>query len=173
MLCLNQIVEILQTSDLIKVPIIQARRTIKNKPVYMDVRNYFVSPKSVELQQVLNNLNGMDIKTWVRTNIQYQSEQGEFWELPAEVLTLGHADCDGINILVANLLRASGIPYPNVMLAAVNTPQGAHMTCLWNRKVYDPIFPMVTEFPDSWELWFCWNAENCYIPKGKEEWIQD
>ena len=42
---------------------------------------------------------------WVCRNVNYKSDNGEFWEFPVETLTKKTADCDGTALLLASMLR--------------------------------------------------------------------
>jgi len=42
---------------------------------------------------------------YVCRNVSYKSDNGEFWELPVEVLTERVADCDGTALLLVSMLR--------------------------------------------------------------------
>jgi len=42
---------------------------------------------------------------YVCRNVSYKSDNGEFWELPVEVLTEKASDCDGTTLLLVSMLR--------------------------------------------------------------------
>jgi len=52
---------------------------------------------------------------FVRDNIIYISDPGEYFETPAEVLIGSGSDCDGMAILLASLMRSVGIETRFVM----------------------------------------------------------
>jgi len=42
---------------------------------------------------------------WTCRNIRYKSDNGEFWEMPVEVLAEKAADCEGTALLLTSMLR--------------------------------------------------------------------
>ena len=83
--------------------------------VFVEVRNPgdwyalrdFINPMDPKVQQVYHQV-GSDtwaLLDWVCRNITYRSDNGEWWEFPAETISRQYADCEGTSILLASLLR--------------------------------------------------------------------
>jgi len=83
--------------------------------VFVEVRNPgewyalrdFINPMDPRVQQVYHQV-GPDpwaLLDWVCRNITYRSDNGEWWEFPAETISRKYADCEGTSILLASLLR--------------------------------------------------------------------
>lgn len=83
--------------------------------VFVEVRNPgewyalrdFINPMDPRVQQVYHQV-GPDpwaLLDWVCRNITYRSDNGEWWEFPAETISRKYADCEGSSILLASLLR--------------------------------------------------------------------
>ena len=95
-----------------------------NKPLRVDVRNFF-TPYDSELKKIVNKLDleksdndhkALKCLIWVIDNINYLSDKRnyclvEYWEYPYEVINYELSDCEGMSILLANLMLISGIPY--------------------------------------------------------------
>ena len=106
-------------------PIFYSGRVLpnSNKRIKADVRDFFTLNdqtlkdivKSLSQSNKTDNLRARACLKWVIENVGYISDKKQFnlpeyWEFPFEVLTTMKNDCDGMNLLLANLLLVSGIP---------------------------------------------------------------
>ncbi|MBA7616246.1 hypothetical protein ES703_23542 [subsurface metagenome] len=68
------------------------------------------------------------LRQWVATNINYVHDdashgENEYWQLPAETLSLGTGDCEDYAILLCTLLRAYGVPADEVYVGCGAFPE--------------------------------------------------
>lgn len=182
-----------------KVTITYEGRWLKNYgQMSLDVRDFFVNPNSSELQRIVSDWKGKSddekallCQKWVFSNIKYVSDKSqfgleEFWEFPYETLHTKRGDCDDLNILLANLMLASGIPYWKIRLAAANVYDkngnfmGGHCFCTYfvesknywvaHDTTYYPDLRPVADRPDykdsilygKGKVWFSWNMKYAF-----------
>ena len=81
---------------------------------------FYITPNDPTVQQTLNNIvsnplipDWLEIRDWVADNIEYVSDTithgvSEYWQLPAETLSLKTGDCEDFSILLCSLYRAIG-----------------------------------------------------------------
>jgi hypothetical protein len=164
-----------------------------------DVREFFVNPDAGELQQIVRTIKNAhpDIKTnddfaywaeqWVTKNIGYQYDQvewgiSEYWEFPFEVIYKKAADCEGMAILLANLMLAGGVPYWRTRINAGDVRYGqgtaGHSWVNYCREIdnrfinCDPAYnPRNTPYKDRpyWKeetqylkIWFSFDSKHTY-----------
>lgn len=133
----------------------------------VDVRDFFTLNdenlnnivKVVTKPSMTDNQKALSCLKYIIQNIPYKSDstnygKNEFWEFPFEVLAKKSCDCEGMSILLANLLLISGIPSWKVRI-----------NCGW---VFEPIskkevgHAYVTFFDETTEKWVILDC--CYYP---------
>ena len=80
--------------------------SVRSPGEWHDIRD-FINPMDPSVQQVYHQVgpDTMALLDWVCRNITYRSDNGEWWEFPAETISRKYADCEGTSILLASLLR--------------------------------------------------------------------
>jgi len=179
-----------------KATILYTGREIPNIGVAaVDIRTFFTNNLAYELQKIDSTIGGSDDEKalsclkWVIENITYQSDFSlfgldEFWCFPYEVLLTRRGDCDDGAILLANLMRACGIPYWKIRLTAGLVPEGGHAYVTYyvaSRDwwvaldwCYYPNLDPVGVRPDYklspiyMEVWFSWNSRYAFAKGVKE-----
>jgi hypothetical protein len=163
----------------------------------IDVRNFFVNPFAEEFQKIVSPFQklphddqALALQLWVIENIYYEMDKGrfgldEFWAYPSEVLTVKTGDCEDGAILLANLLRACGVPYWKIRLTAGMTPLGAHayvtyfcektnhwVALDWCYQLDLRAIDQRPDYKDSpiyGEVWFSWNRRYAFSKGVKAE----
>lgn len=81
---------------------------------------FYITPNDSTVQQTLNSIvanplipDWIEIRDWVANNVEYVSDTlshgvPEYWQLPAETLSLRTGDCEDFSILLCSLYRAIG-----------------------------------------------------------------
>lgn len=81
---------------------------------------FYITPNNPTVQQTLNNIvenplipDWIEIRDWVANEIEYVNDTithgvSEYWQLPAETLSLRTGDCEDFSILLCSLYRAIG-----------------------------------------------------------------
>lgn len=130
----------------------------------LDIRNFFVNPKCQELQEIVKNRRfAYHILSWVNECIKSKPDKTEFWQLPFETLAKRTGDCEDKAILLANLLRASGIEDWRVRLNVGMTSAGAHAWVSY----FDGQNWVSLDFISCRyeEVWFSWHAQKAFTKK--------
>ena len=84
---------------------------------------------------------------WVCRNVNYKSDNGEFWEFPIETLAEKAADCDGTALLLASMLRRY-YP-PDRVYAVVGSYRGyGHMWVELDGKILETTYTSAHTVPD-------------------------
>jgi len=132
----------------------------------LDIRNFFVNPKCQELQFV-KNMGITQIHAWVNGIIKSKLDKNEYWQLPFETLAKRTGDCEDKAILLANLLRASGVEDWRVRLNAGMTNAGAHVwVTYFDGQKWIPLDFIACEYG---EVWFSWHAQKAFTKKENIE----
>jgi len=181
-------------------PIIYKAREDK---ISFDVRN-FITFEDCILQDILkkNKLIEMgneektiwNIMRWVQENIKYISDSSQFgfnehWDFPAEVLSRGKADCEGMTHLIVSLVENAGIPKYKIKACCgyVNYKDGkkagGHSYPIYLRQDgewidLDPCFYASSQLIAEripvknnkiyGEIWFTFNSEKAWSQKSTE-----
>ena len=123
---------------------------------------------------------------WVRNNNTYKSEEREHWQFAYETIERKAGDCDDINILLANMLLMSGIPYWRVRINVGMVKDGGHLFVTYLREsdnewyVLDAVyyFSECVEYKKKWkdaekyiEIWASFNKLYMYgdLPKDDND----
>lgn len=81
---------------------------------------FYITPNDPTVQQTLNNIvknrfipDWIEIRDWVGKKIEYVSDTishgvSDYWQLPAETLSLRTGDCEDLSILLCSFYRAIG-----------------------------------------------------------------
>jgi len=72
---------------------------------------------------IMTNNIAYTLWDWVCKNVQYRSDNGEYWFFPEETLREMAEDCDGSSILLASMLRQAGYT-PDRVYAVVGSYRG-------------------------------------------------
>jgi hypothetical protein len=82
--------------------------------------------------------NEIDCMYWIYININYVSEEIEFFETPREVYYNRKSDCDGMSIFLMALLIKYNFEIPYLVLVDCNNNNSAdHAVVLCNDIIYD------------------------------------
>lgn len=84
---------------------------------------------------------------WVCRNVNYKSDNGEFWEFPVETLTEKAADCDGTALLLVSMLRR--FYPPDRVYAVVGSYRGyGHMWVELDGEILETTYTSARPVPD-------------------------
>lgn len=178
----DSFLEGLATRPLVRVgAVVQAKREVDGKLVNLDVRNFFTNPENQELKDVVDQFKALaepdrvrKLFEWVVANLTISPDPYENWSFPYETLWTKRGDCEDGAILLANLMRAAGVPYYSVMLNVAEIPGGMHVFVTYDGvRLLDWTRPQtfMQAVPPEWKLWYCWNAKHCYCKaEDVEKW---
>jgi hypothetical protein len=86
---------------------------------------------------------------YVCKNVSYRSDDGEWWEFPAETLAARQSDCDGSAILLCSLLR-NFYPPDRVYVVAGTYRRLGHAWVELDGEVLEPTYTYAHAVPDPW-----------------------
>lgn len=87
---------------------------------------------------------------WVCRNVNYRSDNGEYWETPDEVLAIRAGDCDGTALLLASLLRRHYSP--DRVYAAVGSYRGyGHMWVEFDGEILETTYNSARPVTDPYQ----------------------
>jgi len=101
-----------------------------------------------------------DAFNWVVAHLQYVREEKDYWQTPLETLTRLAGDCEDGAILLAALFRLIVKDPWKVFVYVFEKP--AHAVVVYDGRVYDWTNPSLTEIPEGWRLWYCFNHRRAY-----------
>jgi len=105
-----------------------------------------------------NDFNSL--REWVSTHVNYVYDQSvhgtnEYWQLPAETLSLGTGDCEDFAILLCTLLRAYGVPSDQVYVACAYSEGAEHGHAFLFERWYKGIWRAIEPQEGVWGV-FVW-----------------
>jgi len=154
-------------------PIFYNGRVLPNsqKRIRVDVRDFFTLQDET-LKSIANNATqgisddnskALALLKWIITNISYITDKKQFnlpeyWDFPFETLATCKNDCEGMSILLANLLIISGIPNWKVRVNA-----GMVFEPFSKKLVGHAYVSYFDETTEQWKILDC-----CYYPNIKK-----
>jgi len=85
---------------------------------------------------------------WVCQNVDYRSDNGEYWFFPDETLRQMAEDCDGSAILLASMLRQAGYT-PDRVYVVIGTYRGlGHAWVELDGKILETTYTSAHTVPD-------------------------
>ncbi len=165
-----------------KMPLIALDRN----PANPEIMELFITPDDPALKQTVQDIlstqisfNDFDaLRDWVSAHISYKSDMdihgvGDYWQLPAETLSLHIGDCEDYAILLCSLLRAYGVPADKVYVATGYASDGtghAFLVEKWYMGVWRIIEPqegavfgwMIGDLltASTYNVRYCFNDQN-------------
>lgn len=132
----------------------------------LDIRNFFVNRHNQELQ-FAKDMSIDEIQQWIMQNIKSVADSKEFWQLPFETLARRAGDCEDKNVLMANLIRVSGLEDWRVRLNYGMTNAGPHVwVTYFDGRKWVPLDFIACEYE---EIYFSWHADKAFTEKGNIE----
>ena len=148
---------------------------VKNIPV--DPRIYFTHDTTLPTFTGTNDQKASACLNYVYNNVKYTSDESEFWQFAFETLRRKKGDCEDGAILMANMMRMSGIPYWRIRLNAGDVKGGGHAYVTYLREKDNQWYVMDwcywysasknfgRTFHDAenyFSIWFSWNTKYLY-----------
>jgi len=160
--------------------------TSKSKNTFVDPRIFFQIDRTLHRVEGTNDEKALAALDWVRKNVPYVSDNGEYWQFAYETARRKKGDCDDHSILIGNILYNSGVPYWRIRLNAgnvkVSNGSGGHAWTTYLREkdnqwyVLDSTYWYAESrnFNKKWktaekylDIWGSWNAKYVFgdLPK--------
>ena len=93
----------------------------------------FVKNRDVQVLFLVSCISGQEIREvarvqiimdWIRDNIKYKDDVGEYWQTPAETFDAESGDCEDMAILLYEMARNAGVVADNLRIVAAEMNDG-------------------------------------------------